>query len=182
MAGGDPGPRPRGHAVRCRRRADRQAGAHPARPSAHQPPVAAARTTGGAWQRTVAERAHGGRTVGTLAEVRRRERPYWCHAEHDAGAPLLISDILRHGQQVHGDSAVITVEAGRLPLGHLRRGGGRAEKLASALGRLGIAAGDRVGTFCWNNQDHLEAYLAVPCMGAVLHTLNIRLSPTSWPT
>jgi fatty-acyl-CoA synthase len=32
-----------------------------------------------------------------------------------------------------------------------------------------------VGTFCWNNQGHLEAYLAIPCMGAVLHTLNIRL-------
>jgi fatty-acyl-CoA synthase len=51
----------------------------------------------------------------------------------------------------------------------------RAEKLAAALTRLGIAEGDRVGTFCWNNQGHLEAYLAIPAMGAVLHTLNIRL-------
>ena len=41
--------------------------------------------------------------------------------------------------------------------------------------RLGIQEGDRVGTFCWNNQGHLEAYLAIPSMGAVLHTLNIRL-------
>ena len=41
----------------------------------------------------------------------------------------------------------------------------------------GIANGDRVGTFCWNTQEHLEAYLAVPSMGAVLHTLNIRLFP-----
>ncbi len=40
-----------------------------------------------------------------------------------------------------------------------------------------IGAGDRVGTFCWNNQEHLEAYFAMPCMGAVLHTLNIRLPP-----
>ena len=50
-----------------------------------------------------------------------------------------------------------------------------AEKLAAALKRLGIRPGDRVGTFCWNNQEHLEAYLGIPSMGAVLHTLNIRL-------
>ena len=37
--------------------------------------------------------------------------------------------------------------------------------------------GDRVGTFCWNTQEHLEAYFAIPCIGAVLHTLNIRLFP-----
>ena len=53
----------------------------------------------------------------------------------------------------------------------------RADQLAAALTRLGIKQGDRVGTFMWNNQTHLEAYLAVPCMGAVLHTLNIRLFP-----
>ena len=53
----------------------------------------------------------------------------------------------------------------------------RADQLAAALTSLGIKDGDRVGTFMWNNQTHLEAYLAVPCMGAVLHTLNIRLFP-----
>ena len=53
----------------------------------------------------------------------------------------------------------------------------RAERLARALRRLGVGDGDRVGTFAWNNQEHLEAYLAVPSMGAVLHTLNIRLFP-----
>src|SRR5262245_1785864 len=52
----------------------------------------------------------------------------------------------------------------------------RADKLANALGGLGVRPGDRVATFAWNTQQHLEAYLAVPCMGAVLHTLNIRLS------
>ena len=52
----------------------------------------------------------------------------------------------------------------------------RADRLANALHRLGIRAGDRVATLAWNSQQHLEAYLAVPCMGAVLHTLNIRLS------
>jgi fatty-acyl-CoA synthase len=63
--------------------------------------------------------------------------------------PLLISGILRHGQAVYGDSEVLTVGP----------------------------TGDRVGTFAWNDQEHLEAYLAVPSMGAVLHTLNIRLFP-----
>ena len=53
----------------------------------------------------------------------------------------------------------------------------RSERLAKALGRLGVGDGDRVGTFLWNNQTHLEAYLAIPGMGAVLHTLNLRLFP-----
>jgi fatty-acyl-CoA synthase len=90
-------------------------------------------------------------------------------------APLLISDILRHGQRVHGDSSVITVEAGGHRSATFSEVATRAEKLAAALTRLGIQPGDRVGTFCWNNQGHLEAYLAIPSMGAVLHTLNIRL-------
>ena len=45
----------------------------------------------------------------------------------------------------------------------------------NGLRGLGITGDERVATFMWNNQEHLEAYLAVPCMGAVLHTLNIRL-------
>jgi fatty-acyl-CoA synthase len=90
-------------------------------------------------------------------------------------APLLISDILRHGQQVHGDSTVITIEAGGHRSATFNEVAARAEKLAKALQRIGVRQGDRVGTFCWNNQGHLEAYLAIPCMGAVLHTLNIRL-------
>jgi fatty-acyl-CoA synthase len=90
-------------------------------------------------------------------------------------APLLISDILRYGQQVHGDSTVITVEAGGHRSATFTEVAARAEQLAKALQRLGIRDGDRVGTFCWNNQGHLEAYLAIPSMGAVLHTLNIRL-------
>ncbi len=51
----------------------------------------------------------------------------------------------------------------------------RIDRLARALGRLGVEQSDRVGTFAWNNQPHLELYFAVPCVGAVLHTLNIRL-------
>jgi fatty-acyl-CoA synthase len=51
----------------------------------------------------------------------------------------------------------------------------RVDRLARALQALGIEQGERVGTFAWNNQRHFELYFAVPCIGAVLHTLNIRL-------
>jgi fatty-acyl-CoA synthase len=91
--------------------------------------------------------------------------------------PLLISGILRHGQRVYGDSEVVTVEPGGDRRSTFSQVAGRAERLAAALGRLGVGSGDRVGTFAWNDQEHLEAYLAVPSMGAVLHTLNIRLFP-----
>ncbi|MFL6116888.1 MAG: long-chain fatty acid--CoA ligase, partial [Catenulispora sp.] len=53
----------------------------------------------------------------------------------------------------------------------------RSARLANALRELGVGDDDRVATFMWNNQEHLEAYFAVPSMGAVLHTLNIRLYP-----
>jgi fatty-acyl-CoA synthase len=91
--------------------------------------------------------------------------------------PLLISGILRHGQRVYGDSEVVTVEPGGDRRSTFTQVVGRAERLAAALKRLGVGNGDRVGTFAWNDQEHLEAYLAVPSMGAVLHTLNIRLFP-----
>ena len=94
-------------------------------------------------------------------------------------APLLVSGILRHGQQVYGDSAVITITGaeGESTSATFAEVAARAERLAKALGRLGIGDSDRVGTFLWNNQRHQEAYLAIPAMGAVLHTLNLRLFP-----
>src|SRR4030088_3154393 len=53
----------------------------------------------------------------------------------------------------------------------------RINRLAGALKRLGIKPGERVATLAFNNYRHLELYYAVPCMGAVLHTLNLRLFP-----
>src|SRR5271167_5031331 len=93
--------------------------------------------------------------------------------------PLLVSGILRHGQRVYPDSGVMTIvgpEAESITASFAEVAE-RSERLARALGRLGIGDSDRVGTFLWNNQAHLEAYLAVPAMGAVLHTLNLRLFP-----
>jgi fatty-acyl-CoA synthase len=94
-------------------------------------------------------------------------------------APLLVSGILRHGQEVYGDSSVLTITGpdGEASEASFSQVAERSERLAAALARLGIGDSDRVGTFLWNNQTHLEAYLGIPAMGAVMHTLNIRLFP-----
>jgi fatty-acyl-CoA synthase len=90
--------------------------------------------------------------------------------------PLTIGHIFEHGRALYADSMVATSEAEgvrRIEFGALAE---RVEQLAAGLRRLGVRPGDRVATFAWNNQEHLEAYFAVPGMGAVLHTINIRLS------
>lgn len=91
--------------------------------------------------------------------------------------PLTINMIFEHGRRVHAESRVSTLRENGISRARFDQVAERTERLAAALRRLGIGPGDRVATFCWNNQEHLEAYLAVPCMGAVLHTLNIRLFP-----
>ena len=82
--------------------------------------------------------------------------------------PLTIGMIFRHGRRVYADSEVVTFEAATSRRASYAQVAERAEKLAAALKRLGVEQGDRVGTFCWNTQEHLEAYLAVPGMGAVM--------------
>src|SRR5256712_1819166 len=91
--------------------------------------------------------------------------------------PLTIAALFAHGRTIHGSSEVVTCEGARVRRARFTEVAARAERLAAALRRLGIRPGDRVATFSWNTQEHLEAYLAVPSMGAVLHTLNIRLFP-----
>ena len=91
--------------------------------------------------------------------------------------PLTITSIMRYGTTAYGNKEVVTC-AGDMP--SRRRSyaalGERAARLAGALRSLGVDADQRVGTFMWNNAEHVEAYVAIPSMGAVLHTLNIRLS------
>ncbi|OLE24256.1 MAG: long-chain fatty acid--CoA ligase [Actinobacteria bacterium 13_1_20CM_3_71_11] len=89
--------------------------------------------------------------------------------------PLQIRRILEHGAGFHATSHVTTAVPDGFRHARYDTVGANAARLAHALAELGIGAGDRVATFMWNNQQHVEAYYAVPCMGAVLHPLNIRL-------
>jgi fatty-acyl-CoA synthase len=91
--------------------------------------------------------------------------------------PLTIASIMRYGTSIFGDREVVTCTEDGTRRRTYAEAGRRAARLASALRRLGVDGDQRVGTFMWNNAEHLEAYLAVPSMGAVLHTLNIRLAP-----
>src|SRR5215831_3605646 len=90
---------------------------------------------------------------------------------------LTVHSLYRHGAAIHADSQVAVFDGQTVRRTNYARTAERAAKLAGALRRLGIRASDRVGTFCWNTPEHLEAYLAIPSMGAVLHTLNLRLFP-----
>jgi len=92
-------------------------------------------------------------------------------------SPLTVAAILRYAVSVHGDRTVTTATGDGFRHATYREVGQQAARLANALRRLGIDGDQRVATFMWNNQEHLEAYVAVPSMGAVLHTLNIRLFP-----
>ena len=93
--------------------------------------------------------------------------------------PLLLSRILGRGAILDPDVEVVTAQAGgtthRQTLGKTWE---RANQVAHALKGHGIEVGDRVASFMWNNYRHLELYQGVPSMGVVLHTLNVRLSPT----
>ncbi|MGI5166268.1 long-chain fatty acid--CoA ligase [Spirillospora sp. CA-253888] len=90
--------------------------------------------------------------------------------------PLTITSILRHGTGVFGAAEVTTWTGDGARRRSYAEVGERAARLAGALRTLGVESDQRVATFMWNNAEHLEAYLAVPAMGAVLHTLNLRLS------
>jgi fatty-acyl-CoA synthase len=91
--------------------------------------------------------------------------------------PLTIAAILRHACGVHGARTATTATGDGYRQISYREVGQQAAQLANALRRIGVTGDQRVGTFMWNNAEHLTAYLAVPSMGAVLHTLNIRLFP-----
>jgi fatty-acyl-CoA synthase len=91
--------------------------------------------------------------------------------------PLTVTSLMRYGTSAYADREVVTCT----PSGTRRQSygttGARAARLAHALRGLGVDGDQRVATLMWNNAEHLEAYLAIPSMGAVLHTLNLRLDP-----
>jgi acyl-CoA synthetase (AMP-forming)/AMP-acid ligase II len=91
--------------------------------------------------------------------------------------PLTVTGIMRYGTSAYADREVVTAGADGTRRQSYGITGERAARLANALRKLGVDGDQRVGTLLWNNAEHLEAYLAVPSMGAVLHTLNLRLDP-----
>ena len=90
--------------------------------------------------------------------------------------PLTITSIMRYACTMHGDRRATTATGDGYRHLTYHELGEQAARLANALRRIGITGDERVATFMWNNAEHLTAYLAIPSMGAVLHTLNIRLS------
>ncbi len=91
--------------------------------------------------------------------------------------PLLLPMMMEHAEKFFSDKKVISrTSAGKTEMTYAEIGR-RTRALASALEKLGVGRGDRVGTFAWNHHRHLEAYFGIPGMGGVLHTINLRLSP-----
>ena len=91
--------------------------------------------------------------------------------------PLTLAQMLEHAHRIHGDKRVQTV----LPNGKMHDYTyavlyERVKRLANVITELGVQRGDRVATYAANTYQHLELYYAIPCIGAVLHPLNIRLS------
>ncbi len=92
--------------------------------------------------------------------------------------PLTMTPLLERAARLFGGKEI----ASRMEDGHTHRYSygefyGRVHRLAHVLEQMGIRRGDRIGTLCWNTYRHLELYWAIPCIGAVLHTLNLRLAP-----
>ena len=91
--------------------------------------------------------------------------------------PLTIPPILERAQTLFPRKGIVTRVPGGTHRCTYRELYKRSCRLANALEGLGVKAGDRVATFAWNTYRHMEAYWAVPSIGGVLHTVNIRLSP-----
>src|SRR4051812_44445558 len=93
--------------------------------------------------------------------------------QHDH--PLTLQHALERMRGMFGEAEVVTSTKDGPERATYAEVGERIDRLCRGLESLGVKQGDRVATFSWNTQRHLEVYLGVPCMGAVLHTLNIRL-------
>ena len=90
--------------------------------------------------------------------------------------PLLLTDLLWRTERLFHDKRVVTrLTDGSYHSYNYREFGSRVRRLSNVLTKLGVQRGDRVGTLAWNHYRHLEAYYAVPGMGATLHTVNMRL-------
>jgi len=91
--------------------------------------------------------------------------------------PLGIHAIFEHAMKSHRRKQIVSRDGAQIMRFTYAEFGKRVAKLANVLRRLGVKPGDRVASFAWNGHRHLELYYAVPMLGAVLHTVNIRLFP-----
>ena len=91
--------------------------------------------------------------------------------------PLTLHHFLERAAKLYPNKEIVTRTARSPHRYRYRDYHHRVHRLAHTLEQLGIKPGDRVGSLCWNTHQHLELYFAVTCYGAVLHTLNLRLSP-----
>lgn len=92
--------------------------------------------------------------------------------------PLLITSIMRHAEALSGGQEIVSVTHDN-PRHRYQYADAftRVRQLANALQRLGMTAGDRIGTLAWNDYRHFELYYAVSCSGQICHTINPRLFP-----
>src|ERR1700730_14020415 len=91
--------------------------------------------------------------------------------------PLTVQHMLWRIERLFAKKEIVTKREDELHRYTYADFGRRVHQVANLLNRLGVQPGDRVATLAWNNYRHLELYYAIPCMGAVLHTLNLRLFP-----
>ncbi|MDQ0217624.1 fatty-acid--CoA ligase [Peribacillus cavernae] len=91
--------------------------------------------------------------------------------------PLIMTQMIERAEKYYPKKKVISRTEGGIRQFTYREIAERTRRLASSLEKLGMKKGDRIGTLAWNHHRHLEAYFAIPCSGAVLHTINMRLSP-----
>ncbi len=91
--------------------------------------------------------------------------------------PLRLGHFLERAEKLYPRREIVSRTAQGLHRTNYGELGRRVRRLASALARLGLDPGDRVGSFAWNHYRHLELYFAVPTSRRVLHTLNVRLFP-----
>ncbi len=91
--------------------------------------------------------------------------------------PMTVRMLMDHGAKLFPGSRVGTFDGESMAYTSYSEIANNAGCLASSLRSLGIRNGDRIATFSWNNTAHMEAYLGIPSMGAIMHTVNIRLSP-----
>ena len=91
--------------------------------------------------------------------------------------PLALTHVFHRAEQLFGHKSIVTATATGETTTTVADWAVRVRRLAAALDTLDVPADGRVATFCWNTARHLELYLAAPCTGRVLHTLNIRLFP-----